>query len=342
MSDLHTDDFDYELPPELIAQCPAPRRDASRLMVIDRATGAISHGRFADLPDLLDSGDLVVANRSRVVPARIRARKLTGGAVELLLVRRLAKDRWSVLARPSRKLRPGGALRVDGGRIHAHLMERQDHGEWTVEFSGVDDVSEELSRVGALPLPPYIRDPDAPSDRYQTVYADQDGSIAAPTAGLHFTDDLLCRLQAAGIDIEFVTLHVGLGTFQPVAVDRVADHQMHAEWGEVPEDVAQRLTRALGEGRRIVSVGTTTTRLLETAAGERSVRPYSGETRLFIYPGYAFQAVGALITNFHLPRSTLLMLVGAFAGRDLMLEAYAEAVRHQYRFYSFGDAMLIR
>ncbi len=340
-TDLRTSDFDYALPDELIAQAPSDRRDMSRLMVIDRRTGTIVHDRFTNLGRYLAPGDVLVANRSKVIPARLQARRDTGGAVEILLHRSLDTHRWLALARPSRKLSPGMRLGLDGSPMTIHVEERQSEGQWVISLEGVTDVAAEIQRIGALPLPHYISNPEAPLDRYQTVYADREGSVAAPTAGLHFTQALLDDLRASGIDIEFVTLHVGLGTFRPVTADRVVEHQMHAEWGEVPAEVARAAQRARDEGHRVVAIGTTSTRLLETAAAGGRIEPFWGDTSHFIYPGYRFRAIDALVTNFHLPRSTLLMLVSALAGRDLILRAYAEAVRERYRFFSFGDAMLI-
>lgn len=339
--DLRTADFDYQLPRELIAQSPSDRRDMSRLMVIDRARSSITHDRFANLGRYLGPGDVLVANRSKVLPARLRARKTTGGAVELLLLRPLDTVRWRALARPSRKLRPGMCLAIDGSPMTVIVEGLGRDGEWMITLGGVPDIGAEIHRVGMVPLPPYIQGTEAPAERYQTIYADREGSVAAPTAGLHFTESLMEGLRAADVDIQFVTLHVGLGTFRPVTAERVIEHHMHAEWGEVPASVARAVQEARDQGRRVVAVGTTSTRLLETAASKGRVDPFSGETAQFIYPGYRFRAIDALITNFHLPRSTLLMLVSALAGRDLILDAYAEAVRERYRFFSFGDAMLI-
>lgn len=338
---LRTDDFDYTLPAELIAQEPAERRDMSRLMVLDRATGAITHERFSRIGAYLRPRDLLVANRSRVIPARLIGRKETGGAVELLLVQSLGPDRWRALVRPSRKLRPHMRLRIDGSGIFAVAEERAEEGEWILKFEGEGDLPSQIRRAGTLPLPPYIQNPDAPLDRYQTVYADQDGSVAAPTAGLHFSHELLNRLRESGVQVRFVTLHVGPGTFKRVTAARIRDHRMHAEWGEVPAEVADAVNQTRAESGRVIAIGTTTTRLLESAVEHGRVRAFSGETDRFIYPGYTFQAIDALVTNFHLPRSTLLMLVSAFAGRDRIQAAYAEAIRQRYRFYSFGDAMLI-
>ena len=339
--DLRTDDFDYTLPVELIAQEPARRREDSRLMVLDRAARSMRHERFADIGRYLASGDVLVANRSKVIPARLQARKFTGGAVELLLIRALSANTWVTLARPSRKLRAGMTLSVCRSGLVATLRDRMADGQWLVRFDGPGDVEAQLRQAGTLPLPPYIHNPGAPLQRYQTVYADREGSIAAPTAGLHFSPRLIRDLAAYGVRLELVTLHVGLGTFKPVTVERVTDHQVDAEWGMVPAAVAAEVNRARRAGRRAIAVGTTTTRLLESAARNGTLEPFCGEADLFIHPGHTFQAIDGLITNFHLPRSTLLMLVSAFAGRDLMLEAYRLAIDQRYRFYSFGDAMLI-
>lgn len=338
---MRTDDFDYELPPRLIAQEPAPERHLSRLMVLDRRTESIRHEPFAALRTYLRPGDLLVANRSKVIPARLRAEKETGGGVELLLLRRVDSCHWTALCRPSRKLRSGMRLSIPGTGIAPVLDERLPDGQWRVSFDGSGDIDAELARLGEIPLPPYIHNPSAPLDRYQTVYADREGSVAAPTAGLHFTDDILDALRRNGVGIEFVTLHVGVGTFKPVTVDRLENHTMHAEWGEVPAEVAEAANTARRSGNRVVAVGTTTTRLLESAIEDGRFAPFQGDTNRFIYPGYRFRAIDALVTNFHLPRSTLLMLVSAFAGREFVLSAYREAIEHGYRFYSFGDAMLI-
>ncbi len=341
MIDLRTVDFDYALPPELIAQRPADRRDASRLMVVNRSDGSISHHTFGEIGHFLRRGDLLVANRSRVIPARLEARKDTGGTVGLLLLRPCSEDSWIVLARPSRRLHCGMKLKFPASDLEAQLDRELGEGRWAVRFSAPTDVSAAIREAGRIPLPPYIRSTDVPVERYQTVYADRDGSIAAPTAGLHFTPELLAALQVDGVEIEYVTLHVGLGTFRPVQVEYLADHQMHAEWGELPASVADTVNAVRAEGGRVVAVGTTSTRLLESAWQEGLMRPFCGETNRFIVPGYEFHGIDALITNFHLPRSTLLMLVSALAGRDLIRRAYEEAVAAKYRFFSFGDAMLI-
>jgi S-adenosylmethionine:tRNA ribosyltransferase-isomerase len=341
MVDLRTDDFDYDLPPGLIAQAPAERRESSRLMVLERAQRTVKHNTFAHIVRFLQPGDVLVANRSKVIPARLCARKPTGGEVELLLLQPRGGHVWTALARPSRRLRSGVELAVGGSDLTARLEERADGGQWVVRFQGRGDIAAQLRAAGSLPLPPYIRSPDAPQERYQTVYADREGSIAAPTAGLHFSQALLQAIRDRGVDLQYVTLHVGPGTFRPVTAERVRNHRMHAEWGEVPKPVAAAVNTARERGGRVVAVGTTTTRLLESAVREGQITAFSGETDCFIYPGYIFKAIDALVTNFHLPRSTLLMLVSAFAGRDFILSAYQEAIRERYRFYSFGDAMLI-
>jgi S-adenosylmethionine:tRNA ribosyltransferase-isomerase len=341
MTDLRTADFDYRLPPDRIAQDPAARRDDSRLMVLDRATQSIAHDRFGNLPTYVNPGDILVANRSRVIPARLWARRETGGRVELLLTRSLQPDHWWALVRPSRRIRAGARLGICGSSLHAEVEAAGEAGHWLIRFRGEGDVPAQLHRAGSMPLPLYITNTSAPDDRYQTVYADRVGSIAAPTAGLHFSSELLGCLRAHGVAVEFVTLHVGLGTFKPVVVEHVQNHRMHPEWGEVIGEAAASINRARDAGNRVVAVGTTTTRLLESAVRDGRVEAYAGETDRFIYPGYRFQAIDALITNFHLPRSSLLMLVSAFADREFVLRAYAVAVEMGYRFYSFGDAMLI-
>lgn len=338
---LRTDDFDYTLPPELVAQDPSAERDGCRLMVLDRARRSVQHRSFVDLTEYLASGDLVVLNRSRVIPARLRGRKTSGGAVELFLLRPCGPDRWTALVRPSRRIRAGTEIAFDGGSLHAHVDEPQVDGVWIVRFRAAGDVSAALRKAGSVPLPPYITRSSAPAERYQTIFADREGSVAAPTAGLHFTEQVLTSLRDKGVRIAFVTLHIGLGTFRPVSVDRVADHVMHAEFGELPHEVASAANETRESGGRVVAVGTTTARLLESSVEGDSIVAFRGDTNRFIYPGYRFRAVDALLTNFHLPRSTLLMLVSAFAGRDFILDAYREGIAERYRFYSFGDAMLI-
>ncbi len=348
-------DYDYELPKELIAQTPIEPRDAARLMVIHRATGEIEHRVFRDIVEYLCPGDVLVANDSRVIPARLRARKVpTGGRVELLLLNRRDATTWEVLV-GGRRVRKGTRLEVrrdHGGPpyLSAEVIEVLDGPRRVVCFDRpVEEVWDEL---GEVPLPPYVHEPLRDPERYQTVYARAEGSAAAPTAGLHFTPELMHRLREMGVEFAWVTLHIGLDTFQPVREERVTEHKMHSEYCELSPQAAEQINRAKLEGRRVIAVGTTAVRVLETAAlkaveiaGEgcpwQTVAAFSGFTDLFIYPGFRFRVVDALITNFHLPRSTLLLLVSAFAGRELILCAYREAVRRRYRFYSFGDAMLI-
>jgi S-adenosylmethionine:tRNA ribosyltransferase-isomerase len=341
VDDLRTDSYDYALPPELIAQQPVEPRDASRLMVVDRASGRIEHHLFRDLPSLLAPGDLLVANRSRVIPARLRGHRLpTGGAAELLLLRARGQGHWEALVRPGKRLAVGSRIGFGEREVFAEIVARGDAGGRVVRFvDGRGDAIEDaafdrwLAAVGQMPLPPYIRAPLGDRERYQTVYAREPGSAAAPTAGLHFTPELLLRLRDRGIEMAHVTLHVGLDTFRPVEVEDVREHRIHAEWCELTEPTAARIARA----ERVVAVGTTAVRVLETSGG----RPYRGDTRLFLYPGRELAVVDGLITNFHLPRSSLLMLVSAFAGRELVRRAYELAVAERYRFFSFGDAMLI-
>jgi len=309
--------------------------------VIDRKLGTVEHARFHELRTFLNPGDLLVLNRTRVIAARLHARRASGGRVELLLVRRLQDGLWEALAKPSRRLRLHEELGLEGAPITAVLQEQLSDGLWRVQFAGADAVDEAVLATGTIPFPPYIAPDPTLNKRYQTVYADTDGSVAAPTAGLHFSPELLAQLQESAIQSAYVTLHVGLGTFRPITAAHVKDHVMHREWGELSAETAQIVQKTRSCGGRTIAVGTTSTRVLETAVEAGETRPWSGETDLFIYPGYQFQSVDALITNFHLPKSTLLMLVSAFAGRDLVMRAYREAVTMGYRFYSFGDAMLI-
>jgi S-adenosylmethionine:tRNA ribosyltransferase-isomerase len=338
--------YDYELPPELIAQAPLPERDASRLMTLDRATGALEHGHFRELPSRLRAGDLLVTNRSRVFPARLIGRRSRGGKAEILLVRRRGGGLWDAMLRPGRRLRPGMLVDVAPGLLvqiesppGAETVLRQVR---LIAEGGSED--EALERFGHAPLPPYIRREDGPADRerYQTVYAREPGSVAAPTAGLHFTPDLLGRLEARGVERAELVLHVGPGTFRPVEVEDVRQHRVEPERATIPDATAAAVERALREGRRVVAVGTTVTRALESALdAEGRLRLGERETDLVIVPGHPFRVVSALVTNFHLPGSSLLLLASAFAGREHLLAAYREAVAERYRFYSYGDAMLI-
>jgi S-adenosylmethionine:tRNA ribosyltransferase-isomerase len=323
----------------MIAQHPLEPRDASRLLVLHRDGGEVEHAHFLDLPGYLSPGDLLVANDTRVIRARLAGRKRTGGRVEVLLLRSLGGRRWEALV-GGQRIRKGAQLAFGGeAGLFARVEELQSDGVRVLAFS--EEVEPLLDTLGLVPLPPYIHEPLADAERYQTVYARVAGSAAAPTAGLHFTQGLIAALQRQGVRFAFVTLHIGLDTFRPVEVEEVAAHPMHAEWAEVPAEVAAAVQETRQAGRRVVAVGTTAVRALETAAQGGEVAPFCGWTRLFIYPGYRFRAVDTLITNFHLPRSTLLMLVSAFAGQEAIRRAYREAMAQGYRFYSFGDAMLI-
>jgi S-adenosylmethionine:tRNA ribosyltransferase-isomerase len=337
-------ELDYDLPPELIAQAPAPSRDASRLLVIDRARGGFEDHVFAELPDLLRPGDCLVVNNSRVIPARVLARDVAGREVELLFIEAIDGHRWRALTRPGRRSREGAELVAGSSRLRILAVEAD--GPRVVE--PLDGSVDELLRVhGRPPLPPYIARFAAPTaedlERYQTVYARPPGSIAAPTAGLHFTPPLLDEIQRHGVELHQLTLHVGPGTFRPIKTDRIEDHALPAEPIVIPPAVAEAVNRARTERRRVVAVGTTTVRALESAVGaDGRVRPLDDEARLYVMPGYEFRAVDALLTNFHLPRSSLLVMVAAFAGRELILKSYGHAVRTGYRFYSYGDATLIQ
>lgn len=335
-------DFSFDLPEELIAQTPLERRDASRLLHLDKNTGAVEHGHFYDLPRYLRKGDCLVLNDSRVLPARLIGTRASGGSVELVLLRDLGDGKWECLSRPGRKTRPGTELVFGDGELTATVLEVAEGGNRIVRFHYEGIFLEVLERLGKMPLPPYIRAELQDAERYQTVYSRELGSAAAPTAGLHFTKELLAQIEAMGVSVAYVTLHVGLGTFRPVKEEEIEDHPMHAEFCIVPERTAELVTAAKRAGGRIVSVGTTSCRTLESFAKEDgSLEPCSGWTDIFIYPGYRFKCVDALVTNFHLPESTLIMLVSALAGRENVLNAYRIAVEERYRFFSFGDAMLI-
>lgn len=336
---LRTDDFDYELPEELIAQRPTTPRDASRLLVVDKQTGDWEHKSFRDLPNYLRPGDVLVRNDTRVMPARFVGEKVgTGGRVELLLLRQTAPDTWEALVRPGRRVHPGAVLTFGEGALTAQVLDRTEGGGRLVRFRSVGSLTDVLRELGDTPLPPYIQETLDDPERYQTVYGVEAGSAAAPTAGLHFTEELLASLRAAGVDIVDVTLHVGPGTFRPVKAKYVQEHDMHAEFFRVPTETTAVIDKAVQEGRRIIAVGTTTARALEAA---RMTGATSGWTDLFIYPGYEWRVVDGLLTNFHLPKSSLLMLVSALLGREKTLAAYEAAIAARYRFYSFGDAMLI-
>lgn len=334
-------DFYYDLPEELIAQTPAEPRDSSRLLVYDRKTGTTEHKIFRDIINYLNKGDVLVINNTKVLPARMYAHTQNGGAVEVLLLKRLEKDRWEVLVKPGRKCTIGKSLTVSD-ELSLTVEDITDSGERIVKFH-YDGVFEEiLDRVGNTPLPPYIKEKLKDKNRYQTVYAKTDGSAAAPTAGLHFTPQLLNSLREKGVEIAEVLLHVGLGTFRPVKEEIITDHKMHSEYYEVGDEAAEIINRAKKEGRRVIAVGTTSVRTLESAADESGIlKPCRGNTEIFIYPPYKFKCVDALITNFHLPESTLIMLIAALTGREEILNLYKTAVNEKYRFFSFGDAMFI-
>ena len=342
-------DFDFDLPSELIAQEPTPERGASRMLVLNRAIGTVSHRTIAALPELLEPRDVLVINNTRVFPARLLGRRVpSGGAVECLLVGRTEGAEWEALMHPGQKLKAGAQVVFEGARtLHGEVLDRRFHGRRSIRLWTEDgcSVEEAVDAIGHVPLPPYIKRDDQPADRdrYQTIFAQSRGSVAAPTAGLHFTPALVARCVDRGVKIAEITLHVGYGTFQPVRVERVEDHRVEPERYEIGRTAAETITAALREKRRIVAVGTTTTRTLETVACEHrdQIVPGTGWADVFIYPGFTFRVVSGLLTNFHLPRSSLLMLVSAFAGRDRVLDAYRHAIADRYRFYSYGDAMLV-
>ena len=348
---MRIEDFDYELPEELIAQKPADRRDSSRLLVVHRDSGKIEHKHFYDIINYLNPGDLMVLNNSKVLPARLFGEKEgTGAKVEFLLIKRIEGDRWETMVRPGRRLKPGDSVMFcQSPLLRADIVDYGADGTRIVEFEYEGIFMERLEEVGSMPLPPYIErsSEEDDKDRYQTVYCKDEGSVAAPTAGLHFTEELLAKAQEKGVELAYVTLHVGIGTFRPVKVERVEDHSMHFEEYHISEESARAINRAKAEGRRIISVGTTSTRTVESAAyydeerGCMQVKEGSGSTGIFIYPGYEFKIIDSLITNFHLPKSTLLMLISALYDREKILDVYEEAIRERYRFFSYGDAMFI-
>ncbi len=340
---LKKSDFYYDLPQELIAQDPLEDRSSSRLLMLDRQTGEISHHVFREIVDFLHPGDCLVLNDTKVMPARLFGEKEdTGARVEVLLLRRRRADVWETLVRPGKKCRPGTGLVFGGGLLRGKVLETVEEGNRLIQFEYQGVFEEILDRLGEMPLPPYITHKLEDRNRYQTVYARCEGSAAAPTAGLHFTDELLDRIRARGVEIVFVTLHVGLGTFRPVKEENVSEHHMHSEFYRISCEAAERINAVKASGGRVICVGTTACRTLESAAdADGRVQPGGRETDIFIYPGYRFKMTDALITNFHLPESTLIMLVSALAGRENVLNAYREAVREKYRFFSFGDAMFI-
>lgn len=340
---MKTSDFYYDLPEELIAQDPLEDRTASRLLVLDRQTGTVEHKIFSDVIDYLNKGDCLVINNTRVIPARLIGEKEgTGGKVEVLLLKRRANDVWETLVKPGKKLRPGAKITFGDGRLRAEVLEVVEEGNRLVKFCYEGIFEEILDSLGEMPLPPYITHKLEDKEMYQTVYAKYDGSAAAPTAGLHFTKELLSKIEEKGIKIASITLHVGLGTFRPVKVDDVNNHHMHTEWYEVNAEAADIINETKRNGGRVICVGTTSCRTIESVADENGyMKAKTGETDIFIYPGYKFKIMDGLITNFHLPESTLVMLVSAFAGKENVLAAYETAVKERYRFFSFGDAMLL-
>ena len=340
---MDINDFDYDLPEELIAQDPIEDRSSSRLLLLDKKTGKTQDKIFRDIIDELNPGDCLVINNTKVIPARLMGVKEdTGAHIEVLLLKREQDDVWEVLVKPGKKAKPGTIITFGDGRLKAEVLEVVEDGNRKIRFSYQGIFEEILDELGQMPLPPYITHQLKDKNRYQTVYAKHTGSAAAPTAGLHFTPELLKEIEEKGIDIARVTLHVGLGTFRPVKVDEITDHHMHSEFYQVDEEAAEKINRAKDSGHRVICVGTTSCRTIESAADETGhLKPTSGWTEIFIYPGYKFKILDGLITNFHLPESTLIMLVSALAGREHVLAAYEEAVQERYRFFSFGDAMLI-
>ncbi len=341
--ELKTSDFYFELPQELIAQDPLEDRSASRLLVLNKETGETSHHVFKEIPDFLNPGDCLVLNNTKVIPARLLGcREETKGAVEVLLLKRHERDVWETLVKPGKKARPGTRLEFGDGLLRAEVMETLEEGNRLVRFEYEGIFEEILDRLGEMPLPPYITHKLEDKNRYQTVYAKYEGSAAAPTAGLHFTDEILLQLEKKGVKLSYVTLHVGLGTFRPVKAEHILEHHMHSEFYQVSKEAARIINETKRAGHRVICVGTTSCRTVESASDENGiVQPGCGDTEIFIYPGYNFKVLDALITNFHLPESTLVMLVSALAGREHVLRAYEEAVQERYRFFSFGDAMLI-
>lgn len=341
---MKVEDFDYDLPEELIAQTPLEKRDASRLLVLDKKSGELEHRHFYDIIDYLEEGDTLVLNNTKVLPARLIGEKEeTKAIIEILLLKNIADDTWECLAKPARRIKVGTVVTFGNGKLKAKCVKEENDGirHFTLIYDGI--LLEILEELGTMPLPPYIHEKLADQTRYQTVYAKEVGSAAAPTAGLHFTKELLTKIKEKKVNIAYITLHVGLGTFRPVSVEKVEDHEMHSEYYQMSKEVAELLTKTKKENHRIIAVGTTSTRTLETIMTKyHEFKECSGWTNIFIYPGYEFKAVDCLITNFHLPKSTLVMLVSALAGREHILNAYKEAVEKEYRFFSFGDAMLIK
>ena len=336
-------EFDYDLPEELIAQVPIKKRDESRLMVLDRKNKTIEHKKFKDIIEYLEPGDVLVRNNTKVIPARLYGNKETGAKVEFLLLNNIEGDIWECIVRPGNKLHIGAKVIFGDGLLKAEILDTMEGGTRKVKFSYEGIFNEILDKIGLMPLPPYIHESLKDNDRYQTVYAKYEGSAAAPTAGLHFTDELLKKLEEKGVIIANVTLHVGIGTFRPVKEENVEEHKMHTEHFYIKKEDAEKINNAKTKGKRVIAVGTTSCRVLETIADEKGlVKETEGDTGIYIYPGYKFKCLDGLITNFHLPQSTLLMLVSALAGKEYIMEAYKEAVKEKYRFFSFGDAMFIK
>lgn len=342
---MRVEDYDFNLPEELIAQTPLEKRESSRLMVIDKLTGELEHRHFYDLKEYLKPGDVLVLNDTKVLPARLYGKKVdTDAGIEILLLKQIEGDTWETLVKPAKRVKVGTVVEFGDGRLKAVCTAELEQGGRHFEFKYEGIFMEILDQLGEMPLPPYIKERLSDSDRYQTVYAKEQGSAAAPTAGLHFTKEFIRSIEEMGVELAFITLHVGLGTFRPVSVDTIEEHAMHSEYYSMSAETAEILNRAKTDGRKIYSVGTTTTRTLETIAkvGNGKFVESSGWTNIFIYPGFEFKAIDGMITNFHLPKSTLIMLVSALAGRDNILGAYETAVNEKYRFFSFGDAMFIR
>lgn len=341
---MHIDLFDFDLPEELIAQTPIAKRDESKLMVLNKKTGEIQHHQFKDIIRFLEKGDTLVLNNTKVLPARLFGlKKDTGAKIEVLLLKQLENDRWETLVKPGKKLRPGHEVIFGDGRLKGIIEGVTEAGGRIVRFEYKGIFNEILDQLGNMPLPPYIKEQLEDKDRYQTVYAKHIGSSAAPTAGLHFTEELLEQIRKKGVNVVYLTLHVGLGTFRPVSSEQIENHQMHSEYYSLSEETVNELNKAKEEGKRIIAVGTTSVRTLETVIDNETNRftAKQGWTDIFIYPGYSFKAIDAMVTNFHLPKSSLIMLVSALAGREHIMKAYREAVEHKYRFFSFGDAMFI-
>ncbi|MDD5794725.1 MAG: tRNA preQ1(34) S-adenosylmethionine ribosyltransferase-isomerase QueA [Clostridiales bacterium] len=341
---MKASEFDFYLPEELIAQHPLEKRDESRLMILDKKTGEIEHKKFYNIIDYLNEGDTLVLNNTRVLPARLIGEKEnTGGKIEFLLLKRIDKDRWECLAKPGKSARVGRKFTFGDGKLKAEVVDVLEDGNRIVEFKYEGIFEEVLDALGEMPLPPYIHEKLEDKERYQTVYSKEEGSAAAPTAGLHFTKELLQKIKDKGVNVVYLTLHVGLGTFRPVKVENIEDHEMHSEYYTMSKETANIINETKKKGKRVISVGTTSTRTLETIGDSNGmVREASGWTNIFIYPGYKFKVVDNLITNFHLPESTLIMLVSTLAGKEHVLNAYNEAVKEKYRFFSFGDAMFIK